>query len=101
MNPDEVTFKKGFQFLLKPFFLARIFPSCPVCVSFIPEYKYLGDRLTVSPNKGRLCTAVRLANGKCVRGRNGAMLVRWETGETCVLIGRLLRRIRPVTGGHS
>jgi hypothetical protein len=59
------------------------------------EYTYLGDRLTAPEHKGRLCTAVRRPDGKCIRGKNGNMLIRWENGETCVVIARLLRKIKP------
>jgi hypothetical protein len=31
-------------------------------------------------------------NGKCIRGKNGSMLVRFEDGKTHVITGRLLRK---------
>ena len=58
------------------------------------EYRYLGDKLTEAKFKGATCYAVRKPGGKCVRGKNGTMLVRFTlSGETCVVIGRLLRKI--------
>jgi hypothetical protein len=56
-------------------------------------YKYLGDRHTSPELKGKECEAVRRPNGKCIRGKNGSMLVKF--GETThVVIGRLLRKIK-------
>lgn len=59
------------------------------------EYRYLGDRHTDPALRQGACRAVRRADGKCIRGRNGSMLVRFETGALCVVMGRLLRKIRP------
>jgi hypothetical protein len=56
------------------------------------EYRYLGDRHTRIDLRGARCAAVRRANGKCIRGRLGTMLVRFEGGETCNVVGRLLRK---------
>ncbi|TCJ19551.1 hypothetical protein EPD60_00035 [Flaviaesturariibacter flavus] len=56
------------------------------------EYRYLGDRNTDPALKGAACSAVRRADGKCIRGKNGSMLVRLEDGRKMVVIGRLLRR---------
>ena len=56
-------------------------------------YTYLGDRLTRSELRNQICFAVRRFDGKCIRGRNGAMLVRFEDGQAQVVIGRLLRKI--------
>ena len=58
------------------------------------EYVYLGDRYTASPLKKQTCKAVRRADGKCIRGKNGSMLVVFENGEKCIVIGRLLRKIQ-------
>lgn len=58
------------------------------------EYTYLGDRLTDPRLKGQPCSAVRQVNGKCIRGKNGSMLVRFVSGETVVVIGRLLRKVK-------
>ena len=57
------------------------------------EYIYLGDRNTDHPLKRMNCRAVRRADGKCIRGRNGSMLVEMVDGRRCVVVGRLLRRI--------
>ena len=57
-------------------------------------YRYLGDRWTAASLKGAQCSAVRRADGKCIRGRNGSMLVRFDNGERHVVLGRLLRTIR-------
>lgn len=56
------------------------------------EYIYLGDRNTDGSLKKRGCNAVR-KNNKCVRGRNGSMLVEFEDGRQQVIVGRLLRKI--------
>lgn len=56
-------------------------------------YRYLGDRLTAPEHRGRFCKAVKSARGKCIRGRNGSMLIEWEDGTRCVVIGRLLRKL--------
>jgi hypothetical protein len=55
------------------------------------EYVYLGDRNTSSPLKKAYCNAVR-RNGKCIRGKNGSMMVQFEDGKTHVVIARLLRK---------
>lgn len=57
------------------------------------DYTYLGDRLTDQKYKGRNCMDVR-SNGKCIRGRNSNMLVQFESGETVVILARLLRKIK-------
>jgi hypothetical protein len=57
------------------------------------EYIYLGDRNTELSLKGKACSAVRRPDGKCIRGKNGSMLVTF--GETkMVVVGRLLRKIQ-------
>lgn len=56
------------------------------------DYIYLGDRLTDPALRGMACSAVRRA-GKCVRGKNGSMLVVDEQGVRHVVIGRLLRKV--------
>lgn len=56
-------------------------------------YKYLGDRLTDPKFKGQQCEAVRNVNGKCIRGKNSNMLVRFTSGETVVILARLLRKV--------
>lgn len=55
------------------------------------EYKYLGDKFTDEKLKGKTCIAVRRPNGKCIRGKNGSMLVDFA-GERVNVIGRLLRK---------
>lgn len=55
-------------------------------------YKYLGDRQTQAELKGKLCTSVNTANGKCIRGRNGNMLVSFNAKKV-VVIARLLRKL--------
>lgn len=57
------------------------------------EYTYLGDRFTALELKGAECRAVRRPDGKCIRGRNGSMLVSFN-GVQHVVIGRLLRKIK-------
>jgi hypothetical protein len=58
------------------------------------EYTYLGDRNTDPVYKGQACAAVR-RNGKCIRGKNGNMLVRFLDGRTVNVVARLLRKIKP------
>lgn len=60
------------------------------------EYIYLGDRNTDPLLKKKECAAVRRINNKCIRGRNGAMLVVFEDGKPRVIMGRLLRKIKPM-----
>ncbi|TGE29558.1 hypothetical protein [Hymenobacter metallicola] len=57
-------------------------------------YRYLGDRLarlSGSPLVGQHCRAVHDERGKCIRGRNGSMLVEFATGRA-VVPGRQLRK---------
>lgn len=61
------------------------------------RYTYLGDRMTDPALKGATCTALRRADGKCIRGRNGNMLVLFGSGRTATVIGRLLRKIKADT----
>ena len=58
------------------------------------QYTYLGDRLTDSTLKGQPCSAVERPDGKCIRGKNGTMLVQFEGGRKANVIGRLLRKLR-------
>jgi hypothetical protein len=55
------------------------------------DYFYYGDRNTASLLKGKFCSAVRV-NGKCIRGKNGNMLVKFENGRFHVVVARLLRK---------
>lgn len=57
------------------------------------EYKYLGDRHTDHLYKGKSCKAIRNDNNKCIRGKNGNMLVQFENGCAVVVIARLLRKL--------
>jgi hypothetical protein len=57
------------------------------------KYKYLGDRLTAPEYKGAECEAVRRPDGKCIRGKNGSMLVSFD-GKKVNVIGRLLRKVK-------
>lgn len=59
------------------------------------HYVYRGDRWTMASLRGRHCEAVRRADGRCIRGRNGNMLVRFTNGEVCVVLGRQLRKVTP------
>ncbi|CCH01231.1 hypothetical protein FAES_3222 [Fibrella aestuarina BUZ 2] len=58
-------------------------------------YTYLGDRLTDPDLKRASCTAVLDERGKCIRGKNGSMLVQLADGRKLVVIGHLLRKIAP------
>ncbi|WP_282782364.1 hypothetical protein [Phaeodactylibacter xiamenensis] len=43
------------------------------------QYVYRGDRLAkLSPYAGRTCRGVLQPNGKCIRGKNGNMLVDFD-----------------------
>lgn len=55
------------------------------------HYTYLGCRMTDPTLKGQSCFAI-LENGKCIRGKNGNMLVQFENGRVAVVVGRLLRK---------
>lgn len=57
------------------------------------DYIYLGDRFTDPKLKGKECSAVRRKDGKCIRGKNGSMLVIFDNVRH-VVIGRLLRKIK-------
>ncbi|UYZ60933.1 hypothetical protein [Hymenobacter latericus] len=66
----------------------------------LTTYRYLGDRLSRlmgSGLVGELCYPVLDARGKCIRGRNGSMLVRFASGPAVVL-GRQLRKVAPASG---
>ena len=61
-----------------------------------PTHIYQGDRMAwhlASRWCGRRVAAVRRADGKCIRGRNGNMLVE-AGGKTVVLPGRQLRKLK-------
>ncbi len=57
------------------------------------DYVYRGDRWTSPSLQGAHCSAVRRADGRCIRGRNGNMLVRFADGRKAVVLGRQLRRV--------
>jgi hypothetical protein len=57
------------------------------------SYTYNGDRFTDPAIKGATCEAVIRPDGKCIRGRNGSMLVSFN-GKKTVVIGRQLRKIK-------
>lgn len=57
------------------------------------QYVYRGDRLTMGWLRGRRCEAVRRVDGKCIRGKNGNMLVTFTSGEMVVVLGRQLRKV--------
>jgi len=58
------------------------------------EYIYLGDRFTNPTLKNKPCRAVRRADGKCIRGKNGNMLVNFN-GVLVNVTARLLRKVNP------
>lgn len=62
----------------------------------VMDYIYLGDRLTRPELRRMPCRAVRRADGKCIRGRNGNMLVEFDGVGKCVILGRLLRKIKKI-----
>lgn len=47
----------------------------------------LGDRLTRPELRRMPCRAVRRSDGKCIRGRNGNMLVEFDGVGKCVILG--------------
>jgi hypothetical protein len=55
-------------------------------------YNYLGDKGTDLVLKGARCYAVLREDGKCIRGKNGSMLVQLQDGKKMVVIARLLRK---------
>lgn len=57
-------------------------------------YIYIGDRHSCDGVKGQLCTAVLNEKGKCIRGKNGNMLVEFN-GHKVVVLARLLRKQQP------
>jgi len=55
-------------------------------------YKYLGDKFTDKKLKNTCCCSVHRTDGKCIRGKNGNMLVEFN-GIKTIIAGRLLRKI--------
>ena len=62
--------------------------------SFERKYIYIGDRNTATQRKQQTCFAVLNDAGKCIRGKNGNMLVRFGE-EKVVVLARLLRKVKP------
>ena len=63
----------------------------------INKYVYRGDNLTVKPYKDKHCAAVLRPDGKCIRGKNGNMLVSFNGTKVVVLA----RQLRKITSGNS
>jgi hypothetical protein len=55
-------------------------------------YIYRGDRYTDSQYIMQPCSPVLSSTGKCIRGKNGNMLVSFQSG-TVVVLARQLRRL--------
>jgi len=55
-------------------------------------YLYRGDRYTDEKYKMQPCLPVLSNTGKCIRGRNGNMLVSFQSG-SCIVLARQLRRL--------
>ena len=55
-------------------------------------YIYRGDRMTDVKYRDKICKAVLRSDGKCIRGKNGNMLVRFGN-QKVVIIARLLRKV--------
>lgn len=58
----------------------------------IRAYTYRGDRFTDERYKGMPCVAVINERGKCIRGRNANMLVKFKDGIRVVVLARQLRK---------
>lgn len=54
-------------------------------------YLYLGDNL--SQYKEMICDPVLNGNGKCIRGRNSNMVVRFDNGDVVNILARRLRKL--------
>jgi hypothetical protein len=55
-------------------------------------YLYRGDRYTDDKYKLQPCYPVLSNTGKCIRGKNGNMLVSFQS-ESCIVLARQLRRL--------
>lgn len=55
-------------------------------------YLYRGDRMTDPTYKDQICKAVLRNDGKCIRGKNGNMLVTFD-GIKVNVIARQLRKV--------
>lgn len=63
-------------------------------MQYKPEYTYNGDKYAKTGQyAGKFCSAIRRENGKCIRGKNGNMLVRFEDGTAVVVLAKMLRKI--------
>lgn len=60
----------------------------------IPDYVYMGDRLTAPELVGMPVYAVRRADGRCQRGKNGNMLLETVDGRRFVGLARQLAKRR-------
>ena len=58
-------------------------------------YTYRGDKLTAPELKGMTCYPVLNRRDKCIRGKNGNMLVRNASGKCYVVLARQLRKVKP------
>ena len=58
------------------------------------DYIYLGDRLTDSKLKNKQCSAIRRTDGKCKRSKLATMLVKFENGESHIILARRLRKLK-------
>lgn len=56
-------------------------------------YKYIGTKITDEKYKQAYCRIVLNKNGKCIRGKNGNMLVQFENGDKVTVLGRMLRKV--------
>jgi hypothetical protein len=69
--------------------------ATPKTSAIIPpekKYTYRGDRLTDVKYRGKIAVAVLNLAGKCIRGRNGNMLVSFD-GIKVVVMARQLRKV--------
>jgi hypothetical protein len=55
-------------------------------------YLYRGDRYTDNKYKLQPCSPVLSNTGKCIRGKNGNMLVSFQS-VSCIVLARQLRRL--------
>jgi hypothetical protein len=55
------------------------------------EYIYIGNNFTDARYRFAICGALRRSDGKCIRGRNGNMLVSFG-GKPVFVVARLLRK---------
>ena len=66
-------------------------------------YLYRGDRYTDVQYKMQPCLPVLSNTGKCIRGKNGNMLVSFQS-VSCIVLARQLRRLDKLalkeTGGY-